>query len=304
MQSRRSFLGGAAAAALSRPSAAAPPGMYIALSWALVGNQAPWPEFARLAARVGFGGTDVNLGPAMKEGLDRTRDLLAELKLRASFCGFPVNVTGGEEAFRKDMAGLEAAAKFADAIGCNRMSAIMPPSSQTPKEELRKTLMARFSAAAKVLADHNVRLGFEFLGPLEFRTRAPHEFIWRMKETLEFAEECGPNVGLILDAWHWYHAGATVDDIAAAGKSRIVAIHVSDSAKMPPADVRDNRRLLPGEGVIDLVGFFRALQKTGYQDGVSPEPIGRFPADMPAAESAKMGLDSTLAVMRKAGISI
>jgi len=52
--------------------------------------------------------------------------------------------------------------------------------------------------------------------------------------------------------------------------------------------------------VIDLAGFFRALKQIGYKDSVSPEPIGRIPADATAEEGARMGLQSTLAVMRKA----
>jgi len=108
----------------------------------------------------------------------------------------------------------------------------------------------------------------------------------------------------VLDSWHWHHSGATTNDIVQAGKSRIVTIHLSDAAKMPPADVKDNQRLLPGEGVIDLVGFFRALKQIGYEDGISPEVLGRIPATMSAEEGAKLGLDASLAVMRKAGIAI
>ena len=106
-----------------------------------------------------------------------------------------------------------------------------------------------------------VRLGLEFLGPLHLRTRAPHQFIWRMDEMLAFAKECGPNIGLLLDAWHWYHAGATVADIVAAGKARVVHVHVSDCIKQTPEEVLDNKRVMPGEGVIDLAAFFQALKK-------------------------------------------
>ena len=70
---------------------------------------------------------------------------------------------------------------------------------------------------------------------------------------------------------------------------------------MPPEDVRDNQRLMPGEGVIDLMGFFKALKAIGYEDGVSPEPLGRIPKEMSAEEGARLGLETTLAVMRKAG---
>ena len=92
-------------------------------------------------------------------------------------------------------------------------------------------------------------------------------------------------------------------DILAAGKSRIVSVHVSDARKQPPEEVRDNQRLMPGEGIIDLVGFFQALQKIGYQDAVSPEPLGRIPQDMSPEDSARLALETTSAVMRKAGVN-
>jgi sugar phosphate isomerase/epimerase len=180
------------------------------------------------------------------------------------------------------------------------MVTVVPPASQTPREEFRALLKARFTAVGEVLAKHKIRLGFEFLGPLHFRTSQPHEFIWRMNDMLEFAKECGDNFGLLLDVWHWHHAGATVEDILHAGKSRIVVVHLSDCAKIPPEEVLDSRRLLPGEGVIDLAGFFKALKQIGYEDSVSPEPIGRIPAGATAEEGARLGLESTLGVMRKA----
>src|SRR5207245_9725629 len=116
----------------------------------------------------------------------------------------------------------------------------------------------RMSPSAQMRRRSPIRLGLEFRGPLHFRTRQPYEFIWRMDETLAFAKECGPNIGLTLDAWHWHHAGATAADILAAGKSHIVHVHVSDARRQPAEEVRDNQRLMPGEGVIDLVTFFQS----------------------------------------------
>jgi len=160
------------------------------------------------------------------------------------------------------------------------------------------------SAIAPVLARSNIRLGLEFLGPVYFRSneKSPHTFIYTLPETAALAAECGPNIGVVLDAWHWHHSNGTTADILAAGKSRIVHVHVSDAKPAPPADVRDNQRHMPGEGAIDLIGFFQALKKIGYVDGVSPEPLGRVPQDMPAEEGARLGLETTLAVMKKAGV--
>jgi sugar phosphate isomerase/epimerase len=306
---RREFLtaSGAVSAAwgLARGAEGAGSGMFVALNTSLVGGKVQWPEFARLAAKVGYGGTDFNLPAAEKEGLDATKDLLAELKLKVSFANLPVNPTrGDEDAFKKGMETLEDQVKFAAGVGCSRMMVVIPPASQTPKEELRMTLLARFQTVGPVLAKYNVRCGFEFLGPLQFRQGMPHPFIWQMNEMVEFAKDCGPSFGVVLDVWHWYHSGAALDDIRQAGNSRIVLVHLSDAARMPPEEVRDNARLLAGEGVIDLVGIFSTLKKMGWEGSVSPEPLGRIPKEMSAEDGARLGLESARAIMRKAGIDV
>jgi sugar phosphate isomerase/epimerase len=297
---RRTFIKTAMAAALAGVRVrAADTQMFVSLNSSLMRSM-PWPEFAHLASTTGYPGVDVDLKAARGQGVDATRTLLRDLKLKPGVINFPVNWTGAEQAYRDGMAGLPDAATFAKAIECPRMITVLPPSSGTPKAEFRALLKDRLQAISDVLAKSNVRLGLEFLGPLHFRTRQPYEFIWRMDEALQFATECGTAIGLLVDAWHWHHAHATADDIIRAGRSRIVHIHVSDAKAQPPEDVRDNQRLLPGEGIIDLVTFFRALRQVGYSDAVSPEPLGRIPADMSPAEGARLGLTSTLAVIEKA----
>ena len=49
-------------------------------------------------------------------------------------------------------------------------------------------------------------------------------------------------------------------------------VYKAGQGALPADQVRDNQRVLPGEGVIDLAGFFQALKQIGYHDGVSPEP--------------------------------
>jgi len=244
------------------------------------------------------------LAPAMADGVDRTRSLLEDLHLRPSFANLPVDFRKDDATFRAGLAKLEDAAPFCAAIGCPRLMTAISSSSETPKDELRRLYKARFSECANILARSHCRLGLEFLGPAYFRTQSPHEFIWKMDEMLAFAKECGSNVGLTLDAWHWHHAGGTIADILAAGKDRIVVVHFDDAADLPPDKVRDNQRLLPGEGIIDLTGFLKALEKIGYQDSLSVEVFGRGLKEMPPAESAKLCLESSQAVFKKAGIPL
>ena len=183
--------------------------MFLSLNSVLIDGRVHWPEFPRLAAQVGFPGTDVMLAAAMREGASATNDLLGQLKLLPAAIDFPVEFRKDQATFEAGLSKLSEQARFAAAIRCPRMVTYIMPSRETPKEELRATYKQRFTAAARILADSNVRLGLEFLGPLELRKMYKYEFIWRMNDMLAFARECGPNVGLLLDSWHWHHAGAT-----------------------------------------------------------------------------------------------
>lgn len=276
--------------------------MFLSLNSVLLSGRVPWPDFARLAAKVGFPGTDVMLEPAMIAGAGATNELLAELKIEPAVLDFPVQFRKDDAAFQASLLSLGKAARFAAAIGCPRMITWILPSSDTPKNELRGIYKKRFTESARILAPSGVRLGLEFLGPLHLRKQFRYEFVWRMNEMLEFAKECGPNVGLLLDVWHWHHAGATTQDIIAAGRERIVHVHFNDAPNLPPEKIRDDQRLMPGEGVIDLTGFLRALQTIGYKDALSVEVFGRGLANMTPEAAARLGLETSLAVFRKARV--
>ena len=328
---RRDFLTRTAlgAAALTLPGRAFaqapkdPAGMFVSLPpWAVARN-VPWPEQARLAARVGYQGIDWAFGSAKTAGVETTKALFAEIGIVPTICNLPMqNPLGGEEAaFQAALPKLDDDAGFARAIGCRRFMLVLPAVTVNgqSKDERWKVVQARLSAVGGVIAKHEMRLGIEFLGPLMFRRNRPRPgapppdpaappppppvpFVWTLPEALRLSEASAPNIGVILDAWHWYHSGGTVADIRAAKPERIVHIHVSDAKPMPPEDVRDDMRHFPGEGAIDLVGFFQALKAIGYQGGVSPETIGpRVPDTMTPEESAKLALAATKAVLAKAG---
>jgi hypothetical protein len=117
--SRRSFLKRTACAgavlAYARPAAAAE-GMYVSLNGSLVnkpGQPLPWPEFVRLAGRLGYGGVDVNLGAAFKDGVEATKALLAEAKVRPGITNLPVQMAAADEAaFQESLKGLDEQAKL------------------------------------------------------------------------------------------------------------------------------------------------------------------------------------------------
>jgi sugar phosphate isomerase/epimerase len=320
---RRTFIERASCAAallaVSRPAAAADglgrqslggSGWFVSLSGSLT-RGIGGAEKARLAAAIGYGGVDWDLAPAKTAGRAATQALFAELKIKPTIVNLPMARPlpfGGEQpAFQEALTLLAEDAAFTSEIGCQKMMVVLPASTTLDRQEQRKIAKDRLAAVAEVLQRSKIRLGLEFLGPLYFRQgRAggppANPFIWNMPDALALAKDCGPNVGVILDAWHWHHSGSTTADILAADKSRIVHLHVSDAKPAPPEEVRDNQRLMPGEGIIDLMGFFKSLAQIGYADGVSPEPLGRIPAEMSPDEAARLALQTTVAVLKKAGV--
>jgi sugar phosphate isomerase/epimerase len=309
---RRDFLERAALTsavlACARPAAAADT-MFVSLNGS-VSRGVSGADKARLAAKVGFGGVDWDFAPAKTAGVDAAKALFTELKIKPTIANLPMArplpFNGEQAAFDQALPQLADDAAFCAAIGCSRMMVVLPATSPTTKEEYRKTVRDRLAAISQVLQKSGVRLGIEFLGVQQFRmARAgeppPTPFIWNLPEAAALAKDSGPNIGVILDVWHWHHSGSTLEDILAAGKDRIVHVHVSDAKAQPPEEVRDNQRVMPGEGVINLVGFFQALKKIGYDGGVSPEPLGRVPQEMSPEEGAKLALDTTMTVMKKAG---
>lgn len=311
---RRDFLERAALSgallALAKPAAAAQ-SMFVSLNGSVARGVSGFDK-ARLAAKVGYGGVDWDLGPAKAAGVDATQALFAELKIKPTITNLPMArplpFSGEQAAFEQALTQLADDAAFCAAIGCQKMMVVLSPTGPVPKEEHRKIVRDRLAAISEVLQRSRLRLGLEFLGVQQFRMgRAggppPNPFMWTLSETAALAKDSGANIGVVLDVWHWHHSGSTIADILATEKDRIVHVHVSDAKPQPPEDVRDNQRVMPGEGSIDLVGFFQALKKIGYVDGVSPEPLGRVPADMSPEEGAKLALETTLAVMKRAGVA-
>jgi hypothetical protein len=108
--------------------------MFISLNGSLVGRDTPafeWPGFARLAARVGYGGVDLNLQAAMKEGVGATRALLTELKIKPGFSGFSAPLFGRDEAaFQSSLAKLPETAQFCAALSRRSQSGADRPHTE------------------------------------------------------------------------------------------------------------------------------------------------------------------------------
>lgn len=240
-----------------------------------------------LASRHGFGGVELNPREVADmldaQGAGAVRRLFADAGLKPAGCGLPVDWRGDEDKYRAGLGDLPRLAAAAAAIGSTRMMTwILPASDERPYDENRRFHVERFTPAARILAEHGIGLGLEFIGPKTLRDGRKHQFIYRMGDMLDLGRDIGPNVGLLLDCWHWYTSGATVAELQALRPEQVVYVHVSDAPAGIHVDQQiDNQRALPGEtGVIDIAGFLQALDQIGYDGPITAEPFKKELRDL------------------------
>ena len=75
------------------------------------------------------------------------------------------------------------------------------------------------------------------------------------------------NVGITLDTFHFHEMCSRLEDLKAADGKKIFAYHLNDCEDLPLGSCGDDKRLWPGEGVVDHEGIAEALKEIGF-DGV------------------------------------
>ncbi len=267
--------------------------MYKALSPGAIGVKASTLEAGIEAAkRGGFEGVEFNPSELAdrieREGAKSVRSLFEEAQIHPACFGLPVEWRGDAETFEKSLAELPRLASAAGEIGCFRTATwIMPCSEERDYETNYAFHVERFRSIAATLNESGISLGLEFIGPKTLRESQKYPFLHTMGEMLKMGEEIGGNVGLLLDCWHLYTSGETLQELEAVSPERIVYVHVNDApAGVSIEDQVDSVRDLPGAtGVIDIAGFLKTLQKIGYRGPVTPEPFQKSLASLPDDEA-------------------
>ena len=191
-------------------------------------------------------------------------------------------------------------AKALEKAGVTRMSTwIMPTNAELTYLENMKQHGKRLSEAAKILANFNIKLGLEYVGPKTLMARDKYSFVHTLAECKELIAEIGEsNVGVQLDSFHWYCAGETKADLLTLNNSDIVTVDLNDAVAGISADAQlDGKRELPmASGVIDLQSFMDALVEIGYDGPTRAEPFNKVLNDM----DNEAALKATSDAMKKA----
>jgi sugar phosphate isomerase/epimerase len=301
--SRRSFL---AAAALAMPAAAAGRRMQMHLSCGALGIQATERQAVELASRHGFDVVDADGKYLAGLSDGELNDLLGEMarrKIGFAMAGLPVEFRRDEPTFQGGISDLPTYARGLERAGVRSVTTWVKPSSNELTYVVNfKAHAARLRAIARVLGGSGIRLGIEYVAPKTAWATQRYPFIHTMAEMRDLIAEISlDNVGLVLDSWHWYHAGDAGEDILGLRARDVVSVDLNDAPKgIAKEEMKDGNRELPlATGIIDAKTFLEGLNRIGFTGPVRAEPfndaVRRLPPD-DAAEAASQALNRAFSI--------
>ncbi|MBW1900619.1 MAG: sugar phosphate isomerase/epimerase [Deltaproteobacteria bacterium] len=245
-----------------------------------------WPQHYKGAREQGLSDLDMKL---MLEDHDL---IIYELDPLVTWLPSPKSPSGAEPSEYEAMFdGEDFFYHIADVLGAGHLNANQAVGESIPEIDL---VAEAFAGVCDRAAPHDLKVSLEFL---------PWSGIPDMETALRIVRQAGcPNCGIVLDMWHHFRSGGSVDDLLALSGKDIVAIHTSDAAAQPEEDILNETmhgRRLPGDGVIDLVGVFRALDTIDCQAPIGVEVISDEMNGLSPLEAAVKAADATRGVLAK-----
>jgi sugar phosphate isomerase/epimerase len=160
----------------------------------------------------------------------------------------------------------------------------------------RDAAVEAFAGVCDRAAEHGLLVHLEFLPWSAFPTLNSAWDVVRLADR--------PNGGLLVDSWHCARSTTTLADLAAIPGDRVLGVQLSDAPAEPAypeiTEETMRARLLPGDGVADVVEIVRTLDRIGCQAPIGAEIISDDLAAMDASEAARRAADATRRVLAEA----
>lgn len=139
------------------------------------------------------------------------------------------------------------------------------PTGGATREEVIAESVRVLGELCDIAARHNVSLAFEFLGQPDCSVPTlglAHEIVRATERK---------NLGLVIDSFHFYAGGSTIEMIEALDPNLLYVFHINDAENLPREQLQDKHRLLPGLGILPLPDLLAAFRKIGYDKVASVE---------------------------------
>lgn len=286
--------------------------MFASLMPDLIAIDAGPAQAIKLAARAGFAGIDMRLNKHAEE-VERLRedslaDAIAAAGLRPGYCSLtPQKINVPDREWTTAMRDVPRRARIGSVLGYTRATSVVVPFAEDMSEaEYRAMHVRRVRQAADVVGEHGFSFGLEYVSPKTRWAGKPNPFVRTLASMLDLLDEVNrPNVGVMLDCFHWHCAGETADDIRKLRPEQVVAVHVNDLIAGRPVDEQTvmERELPRPDGVIDIAAFLGALADIGYDGPITAEPTNPRWREADAEIAAKQTADAIRACLACAGVA-
>ena len=160
----------------------------------------------------------------------------------------------------------ESLCSFASEINCPYIVVVPSPLPDgRSRAEVVEESARVLTELGRISERHSVALAFEFLGQ-------PACSVQTLEEADEIVRQVAlPNVGLVIDSFHFYAGGSSIEAIDALDPEKLFIFHINDAEDRPREQLEDHHRLLPGLGILPLAEIIAALRRIGYDRVTSVE---------------------------------
>ena len=196
--------------------------------------------------------------------------------------------------FEELMKGLDLFCSVGKEIGCDRVVVVPTPDvgNKTISEIKASSLDAIRAIDARARKNGwPMKICFEFVG-------YPNLCVNTFGQAYDIVEAANmDNVGIVLDCFHFHAMGSRFEDLERAAAEKIFILHIDDSEDLPVGGARDEHRLWPGDGAVDLPRIFSVLKGKGYDAMASVELFRPEYYDMPADDTIRIAKEKSIMVL-------
>jgi sugar phosphate isomerase/epimerase len=244
----------------------------------LLGISGRQSELIELALTYAFRGIDVDMSDMVKRS-QRTDFEDASKYLRAADIqvgGFNVGIDleADEETFNAQLAALSPMAEVAEKLSATRAFIPLPAATDSMAyPEFFEQTSRRLNQIGKVLESKGIKVGVVLNACSDAAEGKQFEFIRNVEGFIALIKGVSsPAVGYVIDSWHWFVGGGTLEQLKSLDASRVVLVRLADlaaEAVVESAKVSD--RVIPTlTGRINQVGIVKYLAEAGYAGPVVP----------------------------------
>ncbi len=188
--------------------------------------------------------------------------------------------------------------RVAESIGCETVLVVPSPRPKgVSAAAIERESVRILRELSRIAAPHGIRLAYEFLGFADCTVNT-------LAQCAAIVEKAArPNVGLVLDTFHFFAGGSTLASIRQTDPRRIFVVHINDVERAPRRKMHDALRLYPGKGILPLDGILGSLKAIGYDGKFSVEIFRPQYWNQEPLRVAREAQASSLAVLHRAGFA-